>query len=113
VFFSTNRPDATPTAACTSNLGKANGYAVNLLNASGAADTLGICGGGRSQEFIGGGLPPSPVTGTVPVNGKPVTVCIGCVDRTGGVNSPIGAQRVSPVINQRRARVYWYTDADQ
>ena len=113
VFFSTNRPDPTPAAVCSANLGKANGYAVNLLNASGAADTLGICGGARSQEFVGGGLPPSPVTGTVPVNGNPTTVCIGCVDRTGGIPCTICAQKVTPVINQRRARVYWYSDSDQ
>src|SRR5688572_5412408 len=67
VFFSTNRPVPTPAGACAQNLGEARGYALNLLNASGAADTQNICGGARSQVFIGGGLPPSPVTGTVPV----------------------------------------------
>jgi type IV pilus assembly protein PilY1 len=113
VFFSTNRPDPTPAGSCNANLGKANGYALNLLNASGAADTLSICGGSRYAEFKGGGLPPSPVTGTVPVNGKQVTVMIGGVQRDGGVSSSIGAQRVSPSLTQRRARTYWYTDVDQ
>ncbi len=112
IFFSTNRPQDV-TTACTNNLGEARGYALNLLNGSGAADTSNICGGGRSQIFVGGGLPPSPVTGTVPIGGKPVTVMIGGAQRTGGASSPIGAQRVSPSITQRRSRVYWYTDGDR
>jgi type IV pilus assembly protein PilY1 len=63
--------------------------------------------------FRGGGLPPSPVTGTVPINGKPVTVMIGGIQRGGGASAPIGAQRVTPTITQRRSRVYWYTDTDK
>jgi type IV pilus assembly protein PilY1 len=115
IFFSTNRPVPTPPGACAQNLGEARGYALNLLNASGAADTLNICGGARSGVFVGGGLPPSPVTGTVPVGpgGQPVTVMIGGVQRGGGVSAPIGAQRVTPTITQRRSRVYWYTDGDK
>jgi Tfp pilus tip-associated adhesin PilY1 len=113
IFFSTNRPVPTPPGACAQNLGEARGYALNLLNASGAADTLNICGGSRSQIFVGGGLPPSPVTGTVPVDGVPVTVMIGGVQRGGGASTSIGAQRVTPTITQRRSRIYWYTDADK
>jgi type IV pilus assembly protein PilY1 len=88
---------------------------VNILNASGAADTLSLCGGARSQTFVGGGLPPSPVTGTVPVgpNAMPVIVMIGGVNRGGGVSTPIGSQRVTPTITQRRSRVYWYVDVDK
>jgi type IV pilus assembly protein PilY1 len=114
-FFSTNRPLPTAFGACTNELGEARGYAVNLLNASGAADTLNVCGGSRSAIFAGGGLPPSPVTGTVPVGpgGQPVTVMIGGVQRGGGVSTPIGAQRVTPTITQRRSRIYWYTDGDK
>jgi len=115
IFLSTNRPVPTPVGACANNLGEARGYALNLLNASGAADTLNVCGGSRSSVFVGGGLPPSPVTGTVPVGpgGQPVTVMIGGVQRTGGASSPIGAQRVTPSITQRRTRTYWYTDGDK
>ena len=112
VFFSTNRPQEV-TTACTNNLGEARGYALNVLNGSGAADTTNICGGARSQVFIGGGLPPSPVTGQVPIGGKPVTIMIGGAQRTGGASSPIGAQKVSPSITQRRSRMYWYTDGDK
>jgi type IV pilus assembly protein PilY1 len=115
IFFSTNRPVPTPPGACAQNLGEARGYALNLLNASGAADTLNICGGARTGIFVGGGLPPSPVTGTVPVgpDGRPVTIMIGGVQRGGGVSASIGAQRVTPTITQRRSRIYWYTDGDK
>jgi type IV pilus assembly protein PilY1 len=115
VFFSTNRALDSSAVACSTSLGEARGYAVNILNASGAADTLSLCGGARSQAFVGGGLPPSPVTGTVPVgpNGAPVTVMIGGVNRGGGVSTPIGAQRVTPAITQRRSRAYWYVDVDK
>jgi type IV pilus assembly protein PilY1 len=113
VFFSTNRPVATVPGQCAANLGEARGYAVNLLNASGAVGTEEICGGARSGTFIGGGLPPSPVVGSVPVNGKQVTVVIGGIQRTGAASSPIAAQRVRPTITQRRTRLYWYQHGDQ
>ena len=113
VFFSTNRPQDTEDVACTNNLGEARGYAVNLLNASGAVGTEALCGGSRSGIFLGGGLPPSPVTGTVPVGGKPVTVMIGGIDRTGASSSPIGAQKVKPSIAQTRSRIYWYQQGDK
>jgi type IV pilus assembly protein PilY1 len=113
IFFSTNRPVPTPPGACAQNLGEARGYALNVLNASGAADTFNICGGARSNTFVGGGLPPSPVTGTVPIDDQPVTVMIGGVQRGGGVSTSIGAQRVAPTITQRRARLYWYNDTDK
>ena len=115
VFFSTNRPDTSVSAtSCKANLGIAYGYAVNLLNSSGAVGTAALCGGtSRSGVFTGGGLPPSPVTGTVPVAGKDVTVMIGGIQRTGSASSPIGSQKVKPTIAQRRARSYWYKQVDQ
>jgi Tfp pilus tip-associated adhesin PilY1 len=113
VFFSTNRPLPTPKDACANELGEARGYAVNLLNASGAVGTQAICGADRSGVFVGGGLPPSPVTGTVPVNGRPITVMIGGIDRSGGISSPIGAQRVKPTITQKRSRLYIYNKGEE
>ena len=113
IFFSTNRPVAAVPGQCASNLGEARGYAVNLLNASGAVGTESICGANRSGIFIGGGLPPSPVVGSVPVAGKQVTVVIGGIQRTGAASSPIAAQRVQPTITQRRARLYWYQHGDK
>ncbi len=115
IFFSTNRPDTSTSAtSCRANLGIANGYAVNLLNASGAVGTAALCGGtSRFGVFTGGGLPPSPVTGTVPVAGRDVTVMIGGIQRTGAASSPIGSQKVKPSIAQKRVRAYWYKRVDQ
>jgi type IV pilus assembly protein PilY1 len=113
IFFSTNRPIQTVAGQCASNLGEARGYAVNLLNASGAVGTETLCGANRSGIFIGGGLPPSPVVGSVPVAGRQVTVVIGGIQRTGAASSPIAAQRVRPTITQRRARLYWYQHGDK
>ena len=113
VFFSTNRPVPATPGVCTGNLGEARGYAVNLLNASGAVGTEELCGGVRSGIFTGGGLPPSPVTGVVPIGGKPVSIMIGGISRSGGASSPIGSQKVKPTITQKRSRVYWYSHGDK
>ena len=113
IFFSTNRPVPTAPGQCGANLGEARGYAVNLLNASGAVNTEALCGNDRSGVFLGGGLPPSPVVGRVLIAGRPVTVMIGGIQRSGGVSSPIGSQRVRPVITQKRLRTYWYTHGDK
>ena len=104
IYFSTNRALPNATAMCTPDLGEARGYALNLLNASGAIGTEAICGGERSSIFTGGGLPPSPVTATLPVNGKPVTVLFGGAQRSGGASSAIGAQRIKPAISGKRTR---------
>jgi len=113
IFFSTNRPIPTPPGACANNLGEARGYAVNLLNASGAVGTAGLCGGSRSGIFVGGGLPPSPVTGVVTVGGKPVTVMIGGIQRSTGLGSAIEGQQIKPTVTQRRTRMYWYSHDDK
>lgn len=116
VFFSTNRPTLPSTAACSTSLGEARGYIVNLLNGSGAIGVSGICGGDRSTTFIGGGLPPSPVLATVPIgegdNLKIRTVVIGGAQKSGDPSSAIEAQRVTPTINSRRRPVYWYKSTD-
>ena len=113
VFFSTNRPIPATPGVCTGNLGEARGYALNLLNAAGAVGTEALCGGIRSGIFTGGGLPPSPVTGVVPIGGKPVSVMIGGINRSGGASSAIGSQKVKPNIAQKRSRVYWYSHGDK
>lgn len=108
VFFSTNRPTAADTSACSTSLGEARGYFMNVFNASGAIGVTGACGGSRSSTFVGGGLPPSPVLATVPIDGELKTVCIGCVQKTGEPSSPIEAQRVRPPIASDRKPIYWY-----
>ncbi len=118
IFFSTNRPVATAPGTCATNLGEARGYAVNLFNASGVIGTGGLCGGDRSGVFTGGGIPPSPVVGTVPVSlpdgsSKPINVLIGGIDLKTGGGSPIGAQQPPVPIQQIRSRVYWYPRSDR
>ena len=109
VFFSTNRPtDANDASVCTTSLGEARGYFLNLLNGSGAIGVTGSCGGTRSTTFVGGGLPPSPVLATVPIDGELRTVVIGAVQKTGEPSSPIEAQRVRPPIPSDRKPIYWY-----
>ena len=95
------------------NLGEARGYSVNLLNASGAIGTQAICGGTRSSIFTGGGLPPSPVTALIPINGKPTSVLFGGAHRSGGASSSIGAQQLKASMSGRRTRIYWHTHGNK
>jgi type IV pilus assembly protein PilY1 len=97
---------------CAAPLGQANGYFVNLFNASGA---IGVgnntCGGDRSSAFVGGGLTPSPTLARVVIDGKTTTVAIGAANRSGGPSITIDPQQVKPVINSRRKTIYWKTNA--
>lgn len=113
VTFSTNRPLST-SLSCSSRLGEARGYFVNLFNASGAIGNSNnaACGGSRSSTFAGGGLPPSPVIGIVPIDGVPTAVLIGAVQRDGSSSSPIKPDKITPPINQTRTRTYKYIKGD-
>jgi type IV pilus assembly protein PilY1 len=66
----------------------------------------------RSSIFVGGGLPPSPVTGVVTINGAPQSIVIGAVQRDGSPSTPIGAQKNNPPINPKNSRVYWNVKTD-
>jgi Tfp pilus tip-associated adhesin PilY1 len=115
--FSTNRPIPADSASCSTSLGEARGYWVNLFNASGGINVAGVCGGTRSSTFVGGGLPPSPVKASgVPIDGKMVSVVIGAVQKgsTGaaGASVSIAPQRVRPAITSKRKRVYHTTSGD-
>lgn len=109
VTFSTNRPIPAASGTCSTALGEARGYWLSILNGSGAIGVSGSCGGARSSTFVGGGLPPSPVLGTVPVNGVLKTVIIGATQKSGATSSPIESQQVKPSISSVRKRVYWYS----
>ena len=114
-YFGTNTPKVASNQ-CSPNLGDARGYAVNFLNG-----TSGV--GDRDQngtidesdlyaDFIGGGLPPSPVTGVVKIDDKYVRFVIG----TGGnkeYSSAIEGHEVQANPNSNRSRVYWYFRKDQ
>lgn len=106
--FSTNLP-VTQNQTCSTSLGEARGYWVNLFSASGAvgAGSTRFCGANRYDVFVGGSLPPPPQISVVPVNGIPTVVLIGAVQRNGGANSPIAPQAVLPAIKSNRKQIYW------
>jgi Tfp pilus assembly protein, tip-associated adhesin PilY1 len=113
VTVSTNRPIPAVSGTCSTSLGEARGYWVNLFNASGAIGVTGSCGSeSRSGIFVGGGLPPSPVIGTVPIDGVPTTVLIGAIQRGGGASSPIAPQKMRPTIPSTRKTHYWKNSGD-
>jgi type IV pilus assembly protein PilY1 len=85
---------------------------VNLLNGSGAIGVSGTCGGGRSETFVGGGIPPSPVSATVTVNGVVQTVVIGAGQRDGSNSTPLSGQQVSLPLTTKRNRIYWHNSGD-
>ncbi|WP_436105607.1 pilus assembly protein [Massilia sp. LjRoot122] len=114
VTFSTNRPIPPLAGTCSTTLGEARGYWVNLFNASGAIGVNGTCGGDRSSPFVGGGLPPSPVLANgVPiiVDGEPkaTTVVVGAAQRNGGASVAIAPGELRPEIKSKRKRSYSYT----
>lgn len=78
-----------------------------------AADAEALCGASHSGASPGGGLSPSPVVGTVPVNDSPVMVLTGGIRRSRGASPPNAPQSVRPAITYRRVRTYWYTHGDQ
>ena len=109
--FSTNRP-VVAAASCSNSLGEARGYFLNLLNGSGAIGATTNCGASRSTAFIGGGLPPSPVSGVVTIDGKTQNVVIGAAKLDGTASSPIGGQKRDPTISSKRNPIYWRTTTD-
>lgn len=107
VAFSTNHPVPPALGTCSTTLGEARGYWVNLFNASGAIGVAQSCGGSRSSVFAGGGLPPSPIAGIVTIDGKPTSVVIGAAQRGGGASTSISPQLVTPPIPMNRKTIYW------
>ncbi|GAB7546171.1 pilus assembly protein [Cupriavidus sp. 8B] len=112
ISFSTNRPIPAVAGSCSTTLGQARGYWVNLFNGSGAIGVTGACGGDRSAIFVGGGLPPSPMIGTVPINGVATTVVIGAAQRSGAASTPISPQKVGPAIIPKRKTIYWKSSGE-
>lgn len=108
VTFSTNRPIAAASGSCSTRLGEARGYFMNLFNGSGA---IGVgskenCGGSISATFVGGGMPPSPVFANVKIGDFIYPVAIGAIQRQGGASSPISPQQVGPPISAARKATY-------
>lgn len=100
-FFGTNTPSSATGSSCVANLGIAKGYAVDFLT-----------GMGSVAEYIGGGLPPSPVAGVVDVDGIKVPFCIGCIDPDEPTASALQGTKVNIDPNSSRYRAYWYIEND-
>ncbi|MES2979930.1 MAG: PilC/PilY family type IV pilus protein [Pseudomonadota bacterium] len=104
-YFSTNQPTST-TNSCSANLGVAKVYSAPLF-----------CKAATSQTLVGGGLPPSPVTGTVTVSytsaltglteTKQVPFIIGAPNSKG---SGIEGSKVTPSVTPSRTRTFWYLE---
>ncbi len=106
VAFSTNRAIYQPNVCAP--LGEARGYLVNLFNSSGTIGSAdATCGASRSSPFVGGGLPPSPVVGTVMVDGRPVTILIGAANKKGGTSTSLQGQEGFTLKPQRRYRIFY------
>lgn len=94
-YFGTNYPDVPNANSCTADLGFARAYMVSFKNAK-----------VLSTEFVGGGLPPSPVSGLVNITGEPgnnTPFCIGCAGPT-----PFDPSTPDIDLNNNRKRAYWY-----
>jgi type IV pilus assembly protein PilY1 len=103
VFWNTSRATSAAAGTCDSDLGEARGYNASLL-----------CGNLVSTTYAGGGLPISPVLGSVTLNpsGRQVTVCIGCANEP-GQTSPFTPGQIKPVIAPVRKRLYWQRSGDK
>jgi type IV pilus assembly protein PilY1 len=101
VIFGTNQPD-TGNTSCTPNLGIARRYDVNFLTGLGAGAFKD--GNGnivRSEEAVGGGFLPSPVSGVVEIDGQKY------VFTTDNPLNPGGVIPITINVPQKRFRVYW------
>lgn len=92
-YFGTNYPDIPDGDSCSADLGIARAYTVDFKSAK-----LDF------TQFVGGGLPPSPVTGMVKIGDKTVPFIIG-----GAGPTPFDPSIPEIDLNNNRKRAYWYT----
>ncbi|WP_018991202.1 pilus assembly protein [Aromatoleum toluclasticum] len=102
--FQANNPNS------CSSLGIARGYAACFIHGGATCGTPSPDGAERSAEFVGGGMAPSPVTGTVVVDGKIVPFIIG--GKPEGTGSALEAKLPPIPIKKDRTKVYRYKKID-
>ena len=98
--FSTHTPAPLVLDSCGSDsLGMTRVYNINFADASAAN------GGSRFDDVAGDGLPPSPVAGTVDIDGTVVPFCIGC-----SKDSPLEAKKSkqATLVTRAKNRLFWY-----
>ena len=111
-FFSTHRPTPPVVGSCTIGLGEAKAYAVSFLSGTATLDRNGdgrVDAGDLSIVLTGGGLPPSPVSGIVDINGTQHLFLIG----GGARGSAFEAEKPKVPIPPTRRRIYWNTVRDK
>lgn len=91
-YFSTNYPDVPQANSCTADLGFARAYTVDFKTA-----TVNF------TRFVGGGLPPSAVSGLVEIGDKTVPFIIG-----GSGPTTFDPSIPEIDLNNNRRRAYWY-----
>ena len=102
-FFGTNRPSPPVGNACYSNLGIAKTYAMPLF-----------CVLPTGSELVGGGLPPSPVSGVVTIgsgaSARRVVFVIGAPEP-----EEVGHRGLArdPLIRAPRTRIFWYQEVNR
>jgi len=105
-YFSTNMPTFVAPDTCVANLGTAMSYRIAMF-----------CGASESVEIAGGGLPPSPLMGTVELQVGEQTrqfeFLIGTPIAQGkdgaGVRSGLEIYRPGGKTDPTRRRTYWFT----
>jgi type IV pilus assembly protein PilY1 len=112
-FFATNRPVPPQPNTCAINLGEARGYAVDFLSGGAGID---LNGDGQkntsdlSAPLPGGGLPPSPVGGTLILDdGTATSFCVGCLPGT----APPDPKKPPNPVPKVRKKVYWNSNTDK
>ncbi|MBI4983925.1 MAG: hypothetical protein HZC24_00850 [Rhodocyclales bacterium] len=110
-FFGTNRPltagEVAALNSCTPDLGVARGYAINFLTGTAAYDR------GLYTTFVGGGLPPSPVSGVVQIDGENTMRFVIGSGGTGSEGSSIEGAKIEAAPSSRRTRAFWYFRKDE
>lgn len=102
VFWNTHRATAAAANTCESDLGEARGYNAGLFS----GDVI-------STTYQGGGLPITPVLGTVTLaDGSVVTVCIGCA-MDPDQKSQFTPGQVNPAPAPTRSKVFWRRGGDK
>lgn len=102
--FGTNKPkDVTNTNTCTGDLGDATGYTMPLF-----------CQAAKGVLYPGGGLPPSPISGTVAIQNKDGTTTNHHFYTGGGqTTGPLSPNDPNIKISKARKRIYWYQQTNR
>ena len=106
VYFGTNQPIDPDANSCSTNLGVARGYAVDFLTGNPVAESV------RAVDYVGGGLPPSPVAGIVDIDGYKQPFIIGGGKPGDTAPSALEGSKVEIDPDGSRSRTYWFMDVD-